>query len=132
MLSDRIGLRKAVIYPVLFMLIVGVGLLSITRGVLVWPLVIVLIGLANEGFVAVLITMMMETKGVGAAYTGTALGLNGTIGGLSGFFAPPIGNRLAEINASFAFIFWASLAAIGMLLFRFVEETGWRKKSTQM
>lgn len=126
-LSDRIGLRKAILYLAMLMTIVGVGLLSVFSGVVVWPLVI-LAGIVQEGLAAILITVTMETKGIGAAYAGTALGLNMTFSGVGGFFSPPIGNRLAEINPSFAFIFWSSLIVVALFIFRFVEETGWRKK----
>jgi MFS family permease len=127
LLSDRIGLRKVILYPVILMTILGVGLLSVFGGVIVWPLVI-LVGIVQEGFVAVLITMIMETEGVGAAYAGTALGLNTTFSGLGGFLAPSIGNGLAEINPSFAFLFWSFLATAALFVFHFVEETGWKKR----
>lgn len=127
LLSDRIGLRKVILYSAILSIIIGVGLLSVFGGVIVWPLVI-LVGIVQEGFVAVLITMIMETEGVGAAYAGTALGLNTTMSGLGGFLAPPLGNRLAEINPSFAFIFWSALAAAALFAFYFVKETGWKKE----
>jgi MFS family permease len=127
MLSDKIGLRKVIIYPAILATVIGVGALSIFGGAAVWPLVVI-IGIVQEGLSAVFITMIMETEGVRAAYAGTALGLCTTFGGLSGFFSPPIGNRLAEINSRFAFIFWSALALVSLLVFRFVKETGWRKR----
>ena len=126
-LSDRIGLRKVIVYPVILITIIGIGLLSVANGAAVWPLVI-LVGLVREGLAATVITMSMETKGVGAEYAGTALGLMGSIGMWGSFFSPPIGNRLAVINPSFAFIFWSAIAVFGLLAFHFVEETGWRKR----
>jgi predicted MFS family arabinose efflux permease len=126
-LSDRIGLRKAILYPSILTLILGIGLLSISGGALVWLLVI-WIGTVREGFFAVLITMSMESKGVGTEYAGTALGLMWSFAYLGNFFSPPLGNRLAEINPRFAFIFWSALAVIALFVFHFVEETGWRKK----
>lgn len=126
MLSDRIGLRKAIIYPAILMTITGVGLLSVFNGAVVWPLVI-LVGIVQEGMVAVTITMSIETKGVGAMYAGTALGLIMTLTRLGSFFAPPIGNSFAVMNPSFAFIFWSALAVAALFMFYFVKETGWRK-----
>lgn len=125
-LSDRIGLRKAVIYPMILVTIICVGLLSVFRDATVWPLVI-LIGAVREGLFASVITMGMETKGVGAEYSGTALGLMWTLAHLGSFFSPPLGNRLAEINPGFAFIFWSALVVMGLLVFHFAEETGWKK-----
>ena len=87
----------------------------------------ILIGISVESLAAVLITMVMETAGKGGTYAGTALGLCTTLGLLGSFFAPPVGNRLAVINPSFAFIFWASMALVGLIIFFFVRETGWKK-----
>jgi MFS family permease len=131
MLSDRIGIRKAIAYPAIMLTIVGVGLLSVFSGVLVWPIVI-FTGVAQEGLAAVVITMVMETEGVGTKYAGTALGLSWTLSGLGGFFSPPLGNRLAVINPSFAFIFWSAMAAISLLAIHFAKETGWKKKPVQI
>jgi MFS family permease len=127
MLSDRLGLRKAIIIPAFILAIIGGSLLSIFTGPIVW-LSVILIGFVREGIFAILITMTMETKGVGAAYTGTALGIGMSLAYFGAFLAPPIGNRLAVIDPSFAFIFWVALAVVGLLIFSFMEETGWRKR----
>jgi cyanate permease len=129
-LSDRIGLRKIVLYLVVAMIIIGVSLLSIFGGSATW-VAVVMVGLVQESFFALAITMIMETRGIGATYAGTALGLGTTMSGLGGFFGPPIGNRLAEINPRFGFAFWAAMAAAGLVVFRFVEETGWKKRGTE-
>jgi MFS family permease len=126
LLSDKIGLRKTIVYPSIIMIIIGVGFLAFVNGVLIWPLVI-LIGISVESLAAVLITMVMETAGRGGTYAGTALGLATTLALTGNFIAPPVGNRLAVINPSFAFIFWASMALVGLVLFFFVRETGWKK-----
>jgi MFS family permease len=127
LLSDRIGLRKVIVVPAMLITMISLGLLAVFNGAIVWLLVI-LIGLVQEGLAASLITMNMETEGVGAIYAGTALGLSTTVVGLGGFFSPPIGNSFAEVNPSFAFIFWTALVVIALLLFQFVKETGWRKR----
>ena len=126
LLSDRIGLRKVIITPAIIMIIIGVGLLSVFSGVLVWPLVI-LVGIAVESLAAILITMVMETAGSGGTYAGTALGLCTTLGLLGNFFAPPVGNRLAVINPGYAFLFWSGIALVGLIVSFFVRETGWGK-----
>jgi MFS family permease len=127
MLSDRIGLRKAIIIPAFILAIIGGSLLSIFTGPIVW-LSVLLIGFVREGIFAILITMTMETKGVGSVYTGTALGIGMSLAYFGAFLAPPIGNRLAEINPSFAFAFWVALAVVAVLIFSFAEETGWKKR----
>lgn len=125
-LSDRLGLRKAVLYPVLLMTIVGVGLLTVVDGTMVWLLVI-LVGVFREGCVAVLITMVMEDKKVGAAYAGTAIGVTVTLMYLGGFLAPLLGNSLAGIAPGLPFAFWAAMVVAALLVLRFVEETGHSK-----
>jgi len=127
LLSDRIGLRKAVLYPALASAIIGISLLAAFSGGVVW-LAVIMAGIVQEAFFALSITLLMETQGVGAVYSGTALGLCGTLAGLGGFFAPPIGNKLAEINPSFAFIFWLALLVAALLTFSFIRETGWKKR----
>ena len=123
MLSDRLGLRKGVLYPVLLITIVSVALLTVVDGAIVWLLVI-LLGLFREGCVALQITMVMEMKEVGAAYVGTAIGITVTLMYLGCFMAPPLGNSLAGIAPSLPFAFWAAMAAAALVVFRFVRETG--------
>jgi predicted MFS family arabinose efflux permease len=127
LLSDRIGLRKAILYPSYIITIVCLGLLSYFTGGAVWPVVISL-GIVREGLWAIVITMIMEIEGVGAKYAGAALGLMASITPLGNFLAPPIGNRLALIEPGYAFLFWAALGLAGLAAFYFVRETGWKKQ----
>ncbi|OGO19918.1 MAG: hypothetical protein A2144_12790 [Chloroflexi bacterium RBG_16_50_9] len=131
MLSDKIGLRKGIISMTILLSIIGGGLLAAFAGPTVW-LSAAMIGLVREGVSAILITMIMETEGVGAAYSGTALGVSMSLAFLGNFLGPPIGNRLAVINPSFAFIFWSGLAVVALIIFQFVRETGWKKRNTQL
>jgi cyanate permease len=131
MLSDRIGLRKAIVVPSVLLVIIGGSLLSVFSGPTVW-LSVLLLGFVREGVSAILITMTMEIEGVGAVDTGTALGICMSLVYFGLFFSPPIGNRLAVIDPSFAFIFWVALAVVGLLIFSFVEETGWRKRELRL
>jgi MFS family permease len=128
LLSDKLGLRKAIMMPSLLITLTGVGMLAFSSGPVVW-LSVVMIGVVQEALAAVYITLMMETEGIGTAYAGTALGLSTTIAGIGNFLAPPLGNRLAEINPSFAFIFWAAMLAVSFIIYFFIRETGWRQKS---
>jgi len=77
---------------------------------------------------ALFTTMCIEIKEVGATYSGTAVGLVLAISFIGRAFAPPLGNSLADINIFFAwpFILWAALAVVGVIILKFVKETGWR------
>ena len=128
LMSDRLGSRKAILYPSIVAVILGIGLLcAFGSGGILW-FAVILAGFVQEGFFAITITMTMEIEGIGATYAGTALGLGTTFAGMGGFFSPPIGNRLAEINPRFAFIFWLALAIVALVTIRFVKDTGWKKK----
>ena len=69
---------------------------------------------------------------VGAKYAGTALGLTTTMSLLGGTIGPPAGNALAEINPSYAFIFWSGMVLFGLIMFSFAKETGWKHKNTMI
>lgn len=121
LLSDRLGSRKVVLFAATLLVVVGVGLLSVSGGAIVWVAVI-LAGFVRDGFMAVLISAIMETKGVGALYAGTAMGLVLTLSRLSAFASPPIGNSLADLDPSLPFAFWAALAAAALFGFRFMRQ----------
>jgi len=121
LLSDRLGSRKAVLFGATLLLGIGVGLLSVSGGAMVWVSVIIA-GFVRDAFMAVLMSTIIETKGVGAAYAGTAMGLVLTLSRLSAFASPPIGNSLADVDASLPFVFWAALAAVALLFFYFMRQ----------
>lgn len=121
--SDRLGTRKRVLMAAALMIITGVGLLSVVDGVMVWGAVSIA-GLVRDGFMAVFMTTIIETEGVGATYAGTAIGLVMILSGLGRLIAPPLGNSLATIAPAMPFVFWASLAAAGFLGLCPVRERG--------
>jgi MFS transporter, ACS family, D-galactonate transporter len=125
-LSDRMGSRKQVLYPAVMIYFICVGLLAFVSSSAIWPIVM-LLGLMQEGVAALLITTVMETEGVGAANSGTAFGIIYTLGAVGNFVAPPLGNRMAEINLGSAFLIWAGLIGIALVLLLFVKDTGWKK-----
>lgn len=112
--SDRLGIRKKVLIAAALMIVTGVGLLSVVRGPLVWVAAIIA-GLVRDGFMAVFMTTVIETEGVGTMYVGTAMGLVMVFAGLGRLIAPPLGNSLADISPSLPFVFWACLAVAGFL-----------------
>jgi len=123
LLSDKLGSRKTILFATMLITAIGVGLLSVVSGAMVWVSVIIA-SITRDGFMAVIITMITETGGVGTAYTGTALGLAMTLSRVGGIISPPVGNSLAGINPGLPFIFWAVLAAVALFGFHFVKDTG--------
>jgi ACS family D-galactonate transporter-like MFS transporter len=119
--SDRLGTRKRMLMAAALMIITGVGLLPIVNGLMVWGAVSIA-GLVRDGFMAVFMTTIIETEGVGATYAGSAIGLAMILSGLGGLIAPPLGNSLATIAPATPFVFWASLAAAGLLVLCLVKE----------
>ncbi|MFN8433449.1 MAG: MFS transporter [Anaerolineales bacterium] len=119
--SDRLRSRKWLLLATGLMVMLGVGLLSIARGNWVWVAVL-MVGFVRDGFMAILLTMIIEVNGVGPAYAGTALGFVMAIGGLANTIAPPLGNSLAKISPSHPFMLWAVWAFFGVIcLFLFKE-----------
>ncbi len=126
LLSDRLGSRKAILYPALLVTIVCVSLLSVVEGIAVWVLM-VLAGVFMDGFMAVTTAMLLESDGVGPLYSGTALGIVFTLAQLGSVASPPLGNSFASVNPGLPFIFWASLSIPALVTLTFTKEKGWRK-----
>ena len=121
LLSSRLGSKRVVLFAATAMTAVGVGLLSVASGPMVWVSVVIA-GIVRDGFMATLMTAIIETERVGPAYAGTAIGLVLTIARLVSFISPPIGNSLADINPGLPFVFWAGLAAIALFSFYFFRQ----------
>jgi MFS family permease len=128
-LSDKLGSRKAILFPALLVTIVCVGLLPLAQGITVW-LLMILAGIFFDGFMAVISVMLLETDKVGLEYSGTALGLVFTISQIAAVVTPPLGNSLGNINPGLPFVFWASFAAVSLVTLAFSKETGRRTKRT--
>ena len=108
-LSDRLGRRKPILVTATFILTMGVGLLTIAEGNLIWGLVL-LVGLFRDGFMAVLITTIIESEGIGRDHSGSAVGLAMLFSSTGSIFSPPIGNSIAEHTRSATCITaWLSL-----------------------
>ena len=121
MLAGRLGLRKGFIIPALVISCASVALIPLFQGSMVWPLVISF-GMMRDGYFAVLMTMVIESRGIGAKYTGAAMGIIFSFGNLGTFIAAPLGNRLAVINPAFSFGFWAALIMIAILIYSSIRE----------
>jgi MFS family permease len=121
MLSDRLGSRKGILMVGTVMTFAGVALLSLSGGNLVWAAVIIA-GVVRDGFMGVLMTLILELKKVGTKYGGTAIGMVLLFSRLGSLLSPPLGNSLADFNLALPFIFWAALAVMGLFCLCFVKE----------
>jgi cyanate permease len=121
--SDRIGSRKMILISATIAIAVGIGLLTVVQGMVVWMAVIIA-GLFRDGFMAIFMTSVIEIKGVGAMYAGTATGFTLIFLQIGHLIAPPAGNSLAAFNPGTPFAFWALLAILGLVCLYFYKETG--------
>lgn len=126
LLSDRLGSRKPILFAALIVTIVCFSIIPVVEGNTIWALM-VFSGIFGDGFMAIIITMLLETEGVGPVYSGTALGIVFTIAQVGNVASPPLGNSLASINLGLPFVFWAALSVIGVVTLALTRETGWRR-----
>ena len=119
--SDRLGARKGVLMVAALLITTGVGLLAVVQGAVIWPAVL-MAGVVRDGYMALTMTAMMEVKGVGARYAGTATGFLMALMGIGTVLAPPMGNSLAVFGLSVPFAFWAGLALLGFGAYWLVRE----------
>lgn len=120
MLSDHLGSRKKLLIAATLMTAVGIGMLSIADGVLIW-IAVLLAGSVRDGYMAVFMTTTLELDGVGATYAGTALGLTLTLSRVGGLIAPPLGNSLAAYDPRAPFVLWAAMALLGLIALGFLH-----------
>lgn len=121
LLSDRLKTRRRVLMAAALMVAAGVGLLAFVHGG--WIVAAVLIaGMTRDSFMALTMTAMMEVKGVGAPYAGSATGLLMALAGLGNVFAPPLGNSLTAISPTAPFVLWAGMAAFGFCIYFLIRE----------
>jgi hypothetical protein len=73
---------------------------------------------------AITMTAIIEEKGIGARFAGSAIGLNMSVIGIANFFAPPVGNWLAQFGTGLPFLFWAALVFIGFVSYFFMRPPG--------
>lgn len=121
LLASRLGSKKFILIPSMIIGCISVALLGSASNPMIWVLVI-FFGLIRDSYFAMLTTMIMETREIGGAYAGTAIGIVWTLGNAGGFIVPPLGNMLAAMNPNLSFMFWAALMAGSVYLFMRVRE----------
>ena len=125
--SDRLRSRKRLLLTSTLMIVVGTGLLGFVSGAGIW-LAVLLAGFVRDAFMAIFMTMVMETEGVGNVYAGTAFGLTMAISGIGNMLAPPLGNSLAVLWPGAPFVFWAGLSGLGMVCLAIVKQPARRSE----
>jgi MFS family permease len=118
--SDRLRSRKRLLFLAGLMVALGAGLLSVASGGWIW-LGVVMSGFVRDGFMAILLTMVIETEGVGPVYAGTATGFTMALSGIANVLAPPLGNSLAVFWPGAPFAFWAGLTVFGLICLSLVR-----------
>jgi predicted MFS family arabinose efflux permease len=121
MLSDRLGRRKLFIVSISSAAAIGIGLLSIAEGGIIW-IIIILVGLGRDGLLAVTTATIIETKGIGMLYTGTAMGLIQSIYRIGPFISSPMGNSMAAIGPGSPFFVWSIFGMIALVCFALAKE----------
>ncbi|UCC17623.1 MAG: MFS transporter [Dehalococcoidales bacterium] len=122
LLSGKLGSRKIMLFVTTLMTAVGVGILALGSGSNVW-IAMVVAGIVRDGFMALQMTMLLETREIGTRYAGTAIGLIHTISRVGEIVSPPVGNSFADINPSIPFVFWAGMAVIALFGFTILKDT---------
>jgi len=122
LLSDRMRSRKIILSVALITAIFGIGLLPVVNGITVWILVLI-VGIFMDAFMAISITLVQETKEVEMRYSGSALGLIFTFSQVGAFISPPVGNSLAQLNSGFPLLFWASLSIVAVVALVFTRQS---------
>lgn len=116
--SDRLGQRRGLLILGTLLLTAGAGLTAVGGGIWLW-IAVVLAGVMRDGSMAIFMTTLIEVRGVGAVYAGTALGFMMMLGGVGRVLAPPLGNALAPAGLNLPFLFWAATALLALIAFYF-------------
>jgi MFS family permease len=119
LLSDRVGSRCGVLMAAALLIGIGIGLLGFARGVLI-TVAVLIAGIARDGFMAISMTAIIEEKGIGPRFAGSATGLNMSVMGIVSVFSPPVGNWLMKLGSGLPFLFWAALVFLGFVAYLFL------------
>ncbi len=121
--SDRLSSRRLLLVGTAVLIATGIALLAYAAVVPVW-LAVGMAGFVRDGFMAIFLTMVVETEGIGQAYAGTATGFVMIFLGLGNLLAPAVGNSLTAIGAGTPFLFWATLCVLGIGVMLLIQDRG--------
>ena len=121
LISDRVGSRRGVLMGAALLIGTGTGLLGFASGVLI-SVAVIIAGIARDGFMAITMTAVIEEKGIGPHFAGSATGLNISLMGIANVFAPPAGNWLAQFGSGLPFLFWAFFGFFGFTAYFFIQK----------
>jgi predicted MFS family arabinose efflux permease len=125
-LSDKLGQRKLLLISIIITAIIGVGLLSIADVIIIW-VIIILVGIGRDGFIAMANASTIDNKDIGTLYSGTAVGFLQTISRIGAFMSPPIGNSMAAYGEGLPFTIWAAFGVFALVCYSLIRETGHRQ-----
>ncbi len=118
LLSDRLRRRQPFLLIGAFSLALSTLMVPLAPGQLVF-VAMVTAGLMRDAFMSIMFTRLMESKGIGPAHAGNALGVALVGMQLGGAISPPIGNALAMFGRGRPFQLWAIMGLLAaMLLWR--------------
>jgi predicted MFS family arabinose efflux permease len=120
-LSDRLPSRKTILIVTLAVMAAGSGWLPAAAGWAVWAAV-VMAGMMRDGSMSTLLTITIDNENVGPRYAGTATGFAMSFYFIGGLVSPPLGNQLADTAPGAPFVFWAAVAAAGIISLLAVRE----------
>jgi predicted MFS family arabinose efflux permease len=120
-LAGRIKSKQKLITVLLGIAFVCTVCIPIFNGTIVW-IVVLIFGLIRDGYLSIMVTMVMEIESIGEKYAGTATGIVISSGSLGSFFSSTIGNSLADINPKLSFFFWAALIGIALVILNFQKK----------
>ena len=123
MLSDRLGRRKIFLLSITSVALVGVGLLSVAYGIIIW-IIIALVGIGRDSLIALAAASIIDSKGIGLKYSGTAIGFMQSVLRIGPFISSPIGNSMVPNGAGLPFIVWAAFGTFALVCFSLTKETG--------
>jgi len=130
-ISDRVGLRRAFIWPALLVNMVLTPPLALTMGA---PLVLVLIlnGIAIGTVMPLLRAMVVENRSIGPSLAGAALGLQHMAHRIGGIFGPMAMGWIQDATGDFwqSYLFIAVLLGVAAVFIYLLKETGARAKET--
>jgi hypothetical protein len=113
--------RITLMFIAVLITVAGVGFMSVARGPGMW-IAVIAAGIIRDGFMAVQMTVLMETKGVGVKYAGTGVGLVQMISRIGETISPPLGNSLARFKPGYPFLLWSGMAALALGAFFLMKE----------